>query len=390
LSQIIKFFIAITTLFIPVNKKLYLFGSWLGNKYGDNARYFYEWIVEQDKGINAVWVTKSPVVAAELAAKGLPVVQEQSFASFWMHLRASAVFCNTSHESDLWGVVLNRKVKVFNLWHGTPIKKIGLDAIESNISAEKLGINSRSLLNKILPKTLFQKCKEFANKDTYFLASSETVSGLLQSAMGVSKDKVLIDGYPKLDHLIKSNKNLGAGKILYAPTYRGKYNSENDLLSEFGFDLESTEEWLKEYDKYLTIRLHPANELPSDLIDKLNSSLRINVGGKSDLYESLVDYELVVTDFSSLYFDCLAINIPVMLAPFGLKSYEENDRPLYFSPDQLYPGKLATDWSSLLKNLPDTYQRPVNLQSVKDLFYIEEQGEASSSLLSKVRSILET
>ena len=390
MSQVIKFFIAIITLFVPVNKKLYLFGSWLGNKYGDNARYFYEWIVEQDKDINAVWVTKSPAVAAELSAKGLPVVHERSFTSFFMHLRASAVFCNTSHESDLWGVVLNRKVKVFNLWHGTPIKKIGLDAIESNISAEKLGISRRSLLNKILPQSLFQKCKEFANKETYFLASSKAVSGLLQSAMGVSKDKVLIDGYPKLDHLIKSNKNLEAGKILYAPTYRGKYNSENDLLSEFDFDLESTEKWLEAYDKYLTIRLHPANELPSDLIDKLNRSLRINVGGKSDLYESLVDYELVVTDFSSLYFDCLAINVPVMLAPFGLRSYEENDRPLYFSPEQLYPGELATDWPSLLKILPYTYQHPVNLQSVKNLFYIEEQGEASSSLLCKVRSILET
>lgn len=390
MSQVIKFFIAIISLFIPVNKRLYIFGSWMGHKYGDNARYFYEWIIEQDNDINAVWVTKNPLVEAELVAKGFPVIHERSFSSFWMHLRAGAVFCNTSHESDLWGVTLNRKVKVFNLWHGTPIKKIGLDAIDSNISVEKLGVGGRTLLSQIMPKTFFLKCKKFANKDTYFLASSEVVSDLLQSAMGVSKEKILIDGYPKLDHLIKAGKNLESGDILYAPTYRGEYNSENDLLSEFGFDIEAVEKWLEVNNKYLTVRLHPANELPSALITKLNGSSRIKVGGKSDLYESLVDYELVITDFSSLYFDCLAINVPVILAPFGLKSYEENDRPLYFSPEQLYPGKLATDWASLLETLPEVYEQPVNLKSIRAKFYMEEQGEASSSLFTKIRSVLES
>ena len=388
MTQLVKLLIAILTLFIPVNKRLVLCGSWLGNRYGDNARYLYEWLNEHPQGVTAVWVTKNTAVAKTLASKGLPVTMERSWTSFWLHLRASAVVCNTSQDSDLWGVMLNRKVKVFNLWHGTPIKKIGFDALASDIAPEKMGVKKHKNFKRVLPIALFQRLKSFVDKKTYFLASSQAVSQLLQSAMAVSKDQILISGYPKLDHLIKAAKNVGNGHILYAPTYRGEYNSENDLLSEFEFKLEDVESWLAEFDKQLTIRLHPANTLPNELIDRLNQSSRVHVGQGGDLYESLIDFELVITDFSSLYYDCLAINVPVMLAPFGLASYISQDRALYFSPEELYPGHLVYDWPSLISELPNVYTHPVDLSTVKEKFYTEKAGESSPIIWQKMSRII--
>ncbi|WP_181902153.1 CDP-glycerol glycerophosphotransferase family protein [Thalassotalea euphylliae] len=389
LNQLTKFFIAFITLFIPVKRGLFLYGSWFGNKYGDNSRYFFEHVSREHPEIESIWITKNQGVLEQINNQtGLKAVEQGSFKSLWLHLRAQAVFCNTSQESDLWGLVLNRSTVVFNLWHGTPIKKIGLDALDSNISKEKLGVSSRTTLKALLPKSIFLRMKRFANKETYFLASSEAVSTILQSAMGIDKEHVIIGGYPKLDHLIKAPTSLSSGKILYAPTYRGEYNSENDLLSEFGFDPVKVNSWLSEHDKTLTIRLHPANALPQEKLVELKNFPKIIVGDNRDLYESLKDYELVVTDFSSLYYDCLAINVPVLLAPFGLESYEKNDRPLYFSPSELYPYPLANDWPQLITELAELLEQGKDLSDIKRKFYLDSKGNSSRELMKTINGIL--
>ncbi|WP_448213043.1 CDP-glycerol glycerophosphotransferase family protein [Colwellia sp. MEBiC06753] len=388
LHQITKFLASIISVFIPTKKNIFLFGSWFGNKYGDNARYFFEYVVKNHPEIESYWVTKSDEVFQQLTTQNLPVIKEKSWLSLWLHLRSKAVFCNTSHESDLWGRVLNSRTVVFNLWHGTPIKKIGLDAISDDISAEKLGVSSRTTLNQLLPKSLYLKIKSFVNKRTYFLASSEEIGNILQSAMGVKASDIIVEGYPKLDHLINAKKSIANGQLLYAPTYRGVYNSESDLLAEFGFDAQAINDWLSVNNKELTIRLHPANALPQSVITGLKGFDRIKVGDTRDLYESLIDYELVITDFSSLYYDCLAINVPIVLAPFGLESYIANDRALYFSPDELYPYQKAENWPQLIEVLTNRFEHPVELSAVKERFYVEKEGLASSKLFTKVISKL--
>lgn len=388
LNQFIKFSISFISLLIPVKRNLFLYGSWFGTKYGDNARYFFEFVSKNHPEIDSYWITKESDIALQLSSNGYNVIQQGSIKALWLHLRAQAVFCNTSHESDLWGLMLNRKTLVFNLWHGTPIKKIGFDALDSNIDKAKLGVSARRSIKSLLPKALFSSLKAFVTKKTYYLASSEVVSKVLQSAMGAKQTDIIIEGYPKLDHLINAEKNLASGNILYAPTYRGTYNSENDLLTEFGFEPEQVNTWLQQNNKQLVIRLHPANNLPEDIADKLNDFSHIRVGDSRDLYESLIDYELVITDFSSLYYDCLAINVPVLLAPFGLESYIQNDRPLYFTPEELYPYATATDWPSLIELLPTLYQEKRDLTAIRNKFYCEHNGQASKKLFDKINQLL--
>jgi CDP-glycerol glycerophosphotransferase (TagB/SpsB family) len=384
-----RLFWSLVSLFIPTNNKIFLFGSWYGEKYGDNSRYFFEWLSASEKDLDCYWVTKNIPLYNELKAKKVNVVLASDFKAKWLHMRAAAVFCNCSPMTDLLGEYLNRKTIVFNLWHGTPIKKIGHDAIASAISAKRLGLKRQTFLGRLSPSGVKKCINTIIDKEIYYLASSVKVAEILSSAMAINIDHIIVNGYPKLDHLISSVKNPKLGSILYAPTYRGEYNSENDLLTTFGFDAQLINSWLETNDKTLTIRLHPANNLPDYLIEVLSEQSCINVGGDGDLYEELTSYELVITDFSSLFYDAIAANVKTVLAPFGLKEYCNEDRQLYFMPNELFPYEMADSWPGLLRLLPWYFSEELDLTTIKQRFYCEEQGNASQLLWYKVKEILD-
>tara|TARA_R110002167_G_scaffold366448_1_gene597379 strand:- start:648 stop:1817 length:1170 start_codon:yes stop_codon:yes gene_type:complete len=387
-SLIIRLFCSLLSFIVPPKKNLYLFGSWYGNKYGDNSRYFFEWLSNSNEDVECYWFTRNDELFKELKAKNINVLYAKGLKVSWLHFRASAVFCNCSPMTDLLGEYLNRKAVVFNLWHGTPIKKIGFDAIVSDISSERLGLKRASLLSRIMPKWIKAFGKWLMEKELYYLASSEKVATLLSSAMGVDKEHIIVNGYPKLDHLITSPQTAMKGSILYAPTYRGEYNSENDLLTMFGFDAEHVDAWLEDNHKSLTIRLHPANTLPQRLIEKIMACKNIKIGGTGDLYEEITSYELIVTDFSSLFYDAISVNIKTVIAPFGLAEYQSEDRQLYFSPEELFPHEMASTWPELLALLPVYFSGEFDLTEVKAAFYCDDKGRASEVLREKISKIL--
>lgn len=383
-SLIIRVVCSLLSFIIPPKKNLYLFGSWYGNKYGDNSRYFFEWLTNSSNNAECYWVTRNADLYIELKHKNVNVIYGKGLKVYWLHLRATAVFCNCSAMTDLLGEFLNRKTVIFNLWHGTPIKKIGFDAIASDISSARLGLKRASLLSRIMPVWIKTFGKWLMEKELYYLASSNKVAAILSSAMGVTSDHIIVNGYPKLDHLITAPQSVNKGSILYAPTYRGEYNSENDLLTMFGFDADTVDAWLAQHNKQLTIRLHPANSMPQWLINKITSCKYIKMGGSGDLYEEITSYELIVTDFSSLFYDAVSVNIKTVMAPFGLAEYQNEDRQLYFTPEQLFPYKMAHTWPELLTLLPSYFAGDFDLTPIKREFYCDEEGNACEMLWQKI------
>jgi len=387
-ATLIQLVFSVFSFLVPTKNKLFLFGSWYGEKYGDNSRYFFEWLTANEEDTECIWVTKNLDLYRQLKTKNINVVYGKSLKVIWLHFRAQAVFCNCSPAKDLYAEFLNRKTCIFNLWHGTPIKKIGFDAISSNISSERLGIKRTHVLTKLMPKYLLKAVKWLKDKDVFYLASSEKIADIYSSAMRVDTSKIIVNGYPKLDHLITEPRNVEKGSILYAPTYRGDYNSENDLLTLFGFDIDKVDTWLKNNSSTLTIRLHPANKLPEEMVKKISSVQFINLGGTGDLYEEITRYDLVVTDFSSLFYDAISVDIKAVIAPFGLDSYLNEDRQLYFTPDELFPYPKANNWPELLSLFPCYFSGEFDMEKIKSEFYVDKQGMASQKLWDKVQNII--
>ena len=72
-NMFIKYMSLYLSMLIPKNKNKMVFGAWFGNKYADNTKYLYKYVVEECKEINAVWLTENKDVYNELQSKGYPV-----------------------------------------------------------------------------------------------------------------------------------------------------------------------------------------------------------------------------------------------------------------------------------------------------------------------------
>ena len=137
LSRLLSFTISLVSLIIPVNKKVYIFGSWFGKKYSDNSKYLYEYILENHPEIKAYWFTREKKVFEQLRRERKPVLYGVSISSVYLHLVAFVVCYTVSFNKDLMGSFTNKKTIKFNLWHGSPMKKIGLDVIKSGVGLKE-------------------------------------------------------------------------------------------------------------------------------------------------------------------------------------------------------------------------------------------------------------
>ena len=322
-----------------------------------------------------------------MKAQGLPVLYGHGLQALWLHLRSAAVFCSCGVSKDILGISINKKTKVFNLWHGTPMKKIGWDVIESGVGvkASLARVSNDGFLLSKLKKILRKPYTTIAEVDNYILSPSEEVGRILAQAFQMNDNSVLNLGYPKLDHLFAAEKNY-SNKILYAPTYRGEYDSEYNVLEAFGFDVDEMNAWLLSKGYTLSIKLHPANTLPCSLIKKINNSKYIEIIDCPDIYEVLGNYCFVITDFSSIFFDGLAIGANVILAPFGYEDYTNADRQLYYDLSEIFPHIKSYNWQELLCNF-DIYQVLSNTEQ-RIRFYKYLDSNSSQRLFEKVSFLL--
>ncbi|EJZ2267905.1 CDP-glycerol glycerophosphotransferase family protein [Escherichia albertii] len=354
--QLLQIVITLISYIIPVDRNVLIFGSWFGRKYSDNPKYLYQFLLDNKDKRKIYWYTRNIDVYKNLKENKMPVIYGYSPKSVFLHLIAGSIYCSCSPKQDLLGIFINKKTKIFNLWHGTPIKKIGYDCIKSGIGVERMGVKEKkTILHEWGKKYCYDCYKNVISRELYYIAPSQEVCNKFHSAFNVSKENIFVVGYPKLDRLIenaniKRERGGHVKKILYVPTYRGEYDSIYDILSEFGFEIKNVEQWLCFYNLELDIQLHPANELPIMMVERINTSSYINIVKYEDVYEVLNEYSYVITDFSSIYFDAIAIGVKAILAPFGIKGYLLNDRDLYYRVDEIFKEKLSYSWNELIDN----------------------------------------
>ena len=112
-------------LLIPRNKKTWIFGAWFGEKYSDNARALFEYVLSHDNSINVIWLTRNNSVKNKLKSEGKKCYSINSFQGIKYSLLADKIIIS-SGKKDINQFFING-AKIIQLWHGAPMKKIGFD-----------------------------------------------------------------------------------------------------------------------------------------------------------------------------------------------------------------------------------------------------------------------
>ena len=292
---------------IPKNDKIIIFGSQFGSAYSDNSRYYFEYCCGR-KDFQVYWITKSRITYKSLADKNLPVLYAWSFRGFFKAISAKYTVVSYSRMTDL-PFYVSRDV-CFQLWHGTPLKKIRYDV--HNLAKRNGLINS-------LSKYMYQA---FFERHDYVISSGELSSIIFNKALFSYSPafRVLEFGYPRNDALFDFDSRLSPNKtILYMPTFRG-HGKLDPLISTPG-GLERLSVVCNKNGFRLLVKLHPncrmcfdTSALPGDVVfydDDVDTQSLLRLA------------DILISDYSSCVFDFLITKKPIILYWSDYLDYRE-------------------------------------------------------------------
>jgi CDP-glycerol glycerophosphotransferase (TagB/SpsB family) len=279
--------------------------------------------------------------------RGLPVEYAFSIRGIWLQFRARVVVFSHSVEHEFFAPLIANRVKRVQTWHGMPIKKIGYDDHRGWMPPD---------LRAYIIKTIFPFRSDHFD---LVLAGSQSDKKKYERAFNVKEKSVVITGYPRNDALIKSFSQLSPTprakrKVIYMPTFRGVPESEFSLFFETRFNFLEADNILDRLKMELWIKLHPIQIFAPNDIESINRCKNVHLYSEDeDIYESIGFFDVLITDFSGIYFDYLLSGKPIIMAPLNKKSYLENDRNLYYSYDQLCPSNPCNTWNEVFTQLSD-------------------------------------
>ena len=303
------------------------------------ADYQFVWVFRQDNAKRHLMGDERTII-----------VKYNSRKYFRMYARAKYWVTNWRLSSAL----VKREDQVcIQTWHGTPLKKIGMDLnIEGNATTSQKKGHKMYL-------------KDASNYD-YFVSPSAFCTRVFASAFGLNilnKTDILIEtGYPRNDFLYhytledvkRIKEELGIAQdekvILYAPTWR---DNQHQLGVGYTLDLaEHIRGFLDEITRKYTVilRLH---YLVANHLDVSEYQGRVLDCSKvDDINQLYVISDMLVTDYSSVFFDYANLRRPILFYMYDLKEYESSVRDFYIDLNEL-PGPIVESEEQLVQAITD-------------------------------------
>ncbi len=370
--------------FAHVDDKKVFFITFSGRGYSDSPKAMYEYMMKapEYKDYKFVWSFREPERFEFLKNERTEVVKYRSKAEN-KALRTSKYWISNYRMLDHQHP---KKNQVYvQCWHGTPLKRLGYD-----LSASDNAMNSMQEIR--------QKYRTDAAKFSYLLSPSPFTTKMFATAWNLVEtgqtDKIIEEGYPRNDRLInatpeevkKLRQNLGVDDkkvILYAPTWRDNQHTSGTgytYKTEVDFDKLRAELG----DEYVILfRAHYLVANSFDF-DKYKGFV-VDVSSYSDINELYLAADILITDYSSVFFDYSNLGKPIIFYMYDLEQYAGELRGFYISLDEL-PGPIVRDEDHLLTEIHacDGWSPDEKYQSFCAKYNPKDDGNASARTLAAI------
>ena len=350
--------------------------SFFGKSYSDSPKYIYEYISKNYPGkYRFVWVvnnrTKIPYHPTKV----------KRFSIRYAYYLARCKYTVFNVRQPEW--VKKRKGNVFlQTWHGTPLKKLVFDQEEVMAASP-------------LYKAQFYKQSRIWD---YLVSANHFSTNAFRSAFLYDKE-VLEYGYPRNDLMYNPNKKdiarqikrklrIPEGKktILYAPTWRDdEYYGRGEYKFTLKLDLRLLKQELGE-DYIVLLRTHYfiANNLDISGVE----DFVVNVSKYDDITELYLISDILITDYSSVFFDYANLKRPILFYTYDLEKYRDMMRGFYLDIEKDVPGPLlfsdeeVVDAIKNIDTISDEYKN--KYEEFYEKFCSLEDGHASEKVAKRV------
>ena len=334
----------------PVNDKMAVFIAFQGRSYCCSPKAIYEYMIndERFKDWKFVWVFRKSKDISDIPNLERATVCTPKSATYYRSY-ASAKYIISNYKFPRYAP--RRKEQVFlQCWHGTPLKRLGFDIKDDAANAR----DSRQNLHK--------QYAWMSKVSTHFISPSAFASEKFDTAFKLTEIKpettIIEQGYPRNDYLYNytpeqaeaTRRRLGLpeGKkvILYAPTWRDNQHQPGvGFTYEVSVDFDRLRAELG--DEYII--LFRAHYLVASQFDfEKYRGFVWDVSHLDDINELYVISDMLITDYSSVFFDYANLRRPIIFYMYDLELYRDDIRGFYMTLEGL-PGPIVHTGSELIE-----------------------------------------
>lgn len=367
--------------FVSIDDKLVVFISFHGRGYSDNPRAIYEAMIQDPRwqGYRFIWFIKHH----KKKAISIPDAQIKEYFSF-------SYFYHLS-KAKLW--VVNCKLPLYickkpeqvylQTWHGTPLKRLAHDIdVAEDTTFYRSAVSYE------------QMCHSYdvdVARYNYMISPNAFCTEVFPHAFGIDPQKLVETGYPRNDFIVNATKEqvlsikkqlqlpLDKKIILYAPTWR-----DNSYVSAgYTFELKADFHlWKKILGEDFIVLFKPhyliINKYQND--PSLKGFL-YSIPATAEINELYVISDVLITDYSSVFFDYAILKRPMYFYMYDLENYASDLRGFYLDITKDLPGAIYRREEPLCQDIKAGVYDRTRLDNFSKRFNNLDDGQASKRVL---------
>ena len=373
---------------VKPDEKTVVFSAYNGRSYVCSPKAVYEYMLQQEEyaDYRFIWLFDHPEKYQHLMEHPNTIVVKNGSSQCEKYLHQAKYWIFNFRAYDHW---IPKKSQVYvQCWHGTPLKRLGYDIT-----------NSDNAMNSV--KEIREKYRTDALRFSYILSPCRFVTETFASAWNLKKTgkeaAILETGYPRNDFLndfsqedvLRIRENIGLKDetrkiILYAPTWRdNQYDSKKGYVYDNPVDFAYLREQLgKDY-----VILFRAHYLVADQFDfEQYKDFVLDVSKYDDINELYVVSDLLITDYSSVFFDYAILKRPMLFYMYDMEAYRDEMRGFYLDIHDL-PGPIVKTEAELAEAVCAASVAGADMESIETFnqeYNLMNDGNAAMRFVEKI------
>ena len=345
---------------IKVDEKMILFSCYRGRIYGCSPKAIYQEILRDPRfsDYKLIWVYKKVSEYRDHPEMERAHLVRYGTKQFYTLLGTAKYWVVNIRVPE--HIYVKPEQVYIQTWHGTPLKRLGCDL--------KYTTNAQWSETDI-----FKQYNRDGLLATYFISPSPYTTEKLISAFNLKEnnreDIVVETGYPRNDILrthteadvlaIKERLDIPKDKkaILYTPTWR---DNQHESGVGYTYSLQTDFDTLRESLDNDYIVLFRAHYLVANNFDfQKYEGFIYDVSGVDDINDLYIASDMLITDYSSTFFDYSNLFKPIIFYMYDLNEYQNEIRGFYLDLSEL-PGPIIeteNELVSAIKNVADNDPR---------------------------------
>lgn len=354
--------------------------------FASNERAIFE-EVRDDPSIKKIVLTRSRRV--EVSGENVVVVPMDSPEAQYHLLRAGHVFVKHGPMINVpWPLAPTLHTFV-NTWHGIPLKRFGLAAVELSDFARKVSIRNDAGSRVVLTSS---RMDTLAMSAAFYPASYPDMwpTGLPRNDF-ILRDESRLPA--DLRAALQRLRDEAAGRrvVMFLPTFK---DAQADAYHRFTPEqIERLRGWLDRNNAVLAVREHMADRAHtySQMLAPL-SPINLSSRRYPDLEVLYQAADVLISDYSSCLVDFLMTGKPVISFAYDYDAYSSRERGLFYDLERVLPGPVCRTFDQLAEALEGVFEEPTPAQREeydwkRRIFFDHVDDGASRRVVERVKEL---